>query len=179
LVSKAGSVENLKVQPGDVILTVTVVSEAARTTALDLSGSIKLVTNHPDAEEFEIPYSARLRPLIELRPAQIRLILEKGNPLARATFLRGEHNRGKAFDITKIKPSNPDLFMAVRRDAGGQQQVHQLQVMLVEELVPGTIKNRLIESLVISTDDELIPEISIPVLIEPRQPRAQVARPLP
>ena len=132
------------------------------------NGILKFKTDHPDAEFIDVPFSLRLRPVIEARPAQLRLILQDGNSSARTALFRIQHNLRHEFKITGVKPSNPDVFRVQLVDGDTKQKVHTLAVMLSDEVVPGSLDGRLLESLVVTTDDSKHQELLIPVLIEPR-----------
>jgi len=84
-VKKEMAIGNLKALPGDVLVEASV---APGTGAVSINGRLKFKTNHPDAEFIDVPFSLRLRPVIEARPAQIRLILQDGNSSARTALFR-------------------------------------------------------------------------------------------
>ena len=171
-VTEATTIGREKAVPGDVLMTATISPD---TVATSTNGTLKITTNHPDAKEIVVPFSVRLRSLIEARPAQLRLLLEEGNTAGRTTLFRISHNRNGKFKITGLEASNPEVFKAQMIDGESSQQVHSVAVMLVDELESGSINARTMETLVITTDDADQPELRIPVLIEPRQPR--MARP--
>jgi hypothetical protein len=157
-----------KAQPGDVLVIAALAPDVAPVSA---NGRFKLRTNHPEAESLDVIYSLRLRPVIEARPRQLRLLLQEGNSTNRTALFRIQHNRQGSFQLTAVEPSNPELFRAEMVDGAVKQQVHTVAVMLQDEVVPGSLDGRRMESIVLATDDEAQPEIVIPVLIEPREMR--------
>jgi hypothetical protein len=174
-VTEATTIGRQQAVPGDVLLTATVPSD---TVATATNGSLTITTDHPDANEIVVPFSVRLRSLIEARPAQLRLLLEEGNTAGRTTLFRIQHNRNRKFKVTGLEASNPEVFKAQLVDGEFDQQVHSVAVMLLDEVEPGSITARKMETLVISTSDDSQPELRIPVLIEPRKSRrARPARP--
>jgi len=174
-VEKATTIGRQQAKRGDVVLTV---SGAAGLPAVSSNGRFRFMTNHPDAPTVMVNYAIRLRPVIEVRPSQLRLVLQEGNAPARTMLMRIQHNRRGAFKITDIKTSKPDLFGAQLVGENVQQQVQSVAVRINEDVEPGEIPNRLLETLVIHTDDEVKPRIEVSVLIEPRAMR-RPAQPRP
>ncbi len=164
-VTREMTVKNQKAVPGDVVVEASV---AAGVTAVSTNGKVRIRTNHPDAEVIDVTFSLRLRPVIEARPAQVRLILQDGNSAARTALLRIQHNLRGEFKLTSLKPSNPTIFRAEIVDGESKKQVHTVAVMLQDDVTPGSLDGRLLESLVVITDDPERSELTIPVLIEPR-----------
>jgi hypothetical protein len=178
-VAEAGNVNQQEVRPGDVILTAAIGSITPRTAALNLNGVIKVRTTHPDANVVDVPYSIRIRPVIEARPGQLRLLVEEGNATGGTTLFRVQHNRNEKFEVTALTSSNPEIFTAKGVDGDEAQPVHTIAVMLVDGLNPGSFDSRIMASLIVKTDDKQQPEVSVPVIIEPRQARQKTSRPLP
>ena len=141
------------------------------------NGRFRLRTNHPEVPNIEIPFNIRVRPVIEVRPSQIRLVLEEGNSSGRTTLFRIQSNRTGVFRLTGFAPSSPELFRAERVGDDVAQQVHTVAVRLADGVEPGSIDGRRMETLVVSTDDAAGPEITVPVMIQSRPSRAP--RPLP
>jgi len=164
-VTQEMAIGKLKALPGDVLVEASV---APGTGAVSSNGVLKIKTDHPDAEFINVPFTLRLRPVIEARPAQLRLILQDGNSSARTTLCRIQHNLRQEFKITGVKPSNPEVFRVQQVDGDITQKVHTVAVMLQDDVAPGSLDGRLLESLVVTTDDSKHPELLIPVLIEPK-----------
>jgi len=150
---------------GDVLV---IASVAPDVETASTSGRFKIRTNHPDAEVVDVTYTLRLRPMIEVRPAQVRLLLQEGNSPARTMLFRVQHNKRGEFKLTGVKPSNPEIFRAKMVDGDVKQQVHTVAVMLQDEVIPGSLDKSMLETLVVSTDDATQPELTVSVLIEPR-----------
>jgi hypothetical protein len=151
--------------PGDVLLVASLAPGVADASA---SGSVRVKTNHPDSEVLDVAYTLRIRAAIEVRPNQIRLLLQEGNTPGRTMLARIQHNLRGEFKVTGLTPSNPGLFHAKIVDGDTSQQVHTVAVMLQDEVLPGALNNRVLESLVLDTDDATQPQLIIPVLIEPK-----------
>lgn len=161
--------------PGDLLL---VGSLAPGVKDVAANGRFRIKTNHPDAQALDVGFSLRVRPAIEVRPNQVRLLLQEGNTPGRTMLTRVQHNLRGQFKLTAATPSNPELFRAQVVDGDTKQQVHTVAIVLQDDVMPGDLDNRLLESLVLSTDDENQPEITIPVLIEPKALR-KPAKPRP
>jgi len=154
--------------PGDVLLVASLAPGVADASA---SGRVGVKTNHPDSELLDLSYTLRIRPAIEARPNQVRLILQEGNTPGRTMLARVQHNLRGEFKVTGLTPSNPGLFQAKIVDGDTKQQVHTVAVMLQDEVLPGSLNNRVLESLVLATDEPSQPQLIIPVLIEPKELR--------
>ena len=89
-----------------------------------------------------------------------------------------QHNLKGKFKVTGVTPSNPEMFRAQVVDGDTKQQFHTVAVMLQDDVLPGSVDRRLLESLVITTDDAVQPELRVPVLIEPKALR-KPGRPRP
>jgi hypothetical protein len=162
---KVGAVEG---RAGDVVVHATVDPDLPASSA---NGTVRVRTNHPDAPSIDIFYSLRMRPVIESRPARVVLVLERGNKGGRAALTRLQHNRGASFTVTGLRPSDPSLFRADLLGEPGSLSIHSVTVRLVDGVEPGAFTGRKVESLVISTDNEQVPELRLPVLVEARAPR--------
>ncbi len=157
-----------KTRAGDVVLSVTTKPGLKAESA---NGRFKVRTNHPDAEPVEIVYAIRLLPMIEARPANVRLLLQDGNASARTALMRVQHNRRGKFKLTGAIASNPEIFKAQLLDGESIQQVHSIAIMLLDDVQPGDLQGRLFETLTLTTDDPEHPEITVAVHIEPRELR--------
>jgi hypothetical protein len=168
-VTEAQRVDRVQALPGDVALRARV---AGGVTDANANGTIRVTTNHPKAATVDIVYSLRMRPVVEARPMQVRLVLEEGNSAGRTGLLRLQHNRGTGFSVTGLRPSDPSVFRSeVVGTEGAPSSVHTVSIRLADEVLPGAFIGRRMESLVVTTDDASSPEIHIPVMIEARAPR--------
>ncbi len=154
--------------PGDVLL---VASLAPGVADVSTNGKFRVRTNHPDSQVVDVVYTLRIRAAIEVRPDQIRLLLQEGNTAGRTMLARVQHNLRGEFKVTGVTPSNSGLFQATIVNGETRQQVHTVAVMLRDEVLPGSLANRVLESLVLTTDDANQPQLVIPVLIEPKELR--------
>lgn len=131
------------------------------------AGKLQLATDHPDAPEIQLPYTVRVRPLIETLPQTVRLWSSAPPPdPGRSAILTLRHNGGRSFEITGVEVSHPQLFSAVGnpRPAATQQTV---RVRLADE-ADGNRLGGGIEGLIrITTDDEQRPLVEVPVLLAP------------
>jgi hypothetical protein len=157
-----------KTAPGDILL---VASLAPGVTDVSTNGRFRIKTNHPEAEMLDLTYSIRMRPAIEARPNQVRLLLQEGNTPGRTMLARVQHNLREQFKVTGATPSNPELFRVQIVDGDTKQQVHTVAVVLQDDVLPGSLANRVLESVVLTTDDQTQPRVIIPVLIEPKELR--------
>jgi hypothetical protein len=138
-------------------------------------GYLELTTNNPMAPSLRIPYLARVRKIISVKPEGARLwIAGSGDFDGASTFLGLEHNRGKEFKITDVSVSEPELFTAeaVSQDAARR---HTLRVKLQPELTPESIAGTVQAWITIDTDVPESPVLKVPVLVAPT--RAGVRRP--
>lgn len=167
-VEKAMKVGRQQAKPGDVLLKI---AGAPGLVAVTSNGRFRFATNHPDAANVMVNYAIRLRPVIEVRPSQVRLLLQEGNDPARTMLMRIQHNRQGEFKITGVTSSKPELFGAQLVGEDVRQQVQTVAVRLEDEVQPGDVASRLLENLVVHTDDKVKPRIEVSVLIEPRTMR--------
>ncbi len=131
------------------------------------SGAVRIATDHPEAPSLEIPYTLRVRPLIEALPASVRLWANasEGDP-GRSTFLRLRHNGGRAFAIRAVEVSHPQHIVATAmpREESSEQTV---RVALPEGLDPTALRVSVRGWVRIGTTDEERPTVEVPVLIAP------------
>ena len=166
-----------EIVPGDVVLVAAVAADVAPST---VNGRVRVSTDHPAAAVVDIPFTFRVRPIIEARPEQLRLLLEDGNSAARATVFRLQHNRQTSFRVTGLEPSAPELFVAQLVGEGDRRPVHSIAVRLADGLEPDAVGGRRMESLELATDDPAQPLVAIPVIVEARRLAApRPPRPLP
>jgi len=138
------------------------------------TGTARVLTNHPDLPQFDVPYSLRVRPLIEARPATVRLWLSGGSAEGNTMLLALRGNAGHEFSVTAIEVSHPEIFFA---SAGTNEELmqHRIRVGLVKGLDRESVKSSIEGSIRIRTDSPVRPVIDIPVLVAPK--RAHTRRP--
>jgi len=131
------------------------------------SGTVRITTDHPEAPTLEIPYTVRVRPLIEALPASVRMwaSASPGDP-GRSTFLRLRHNGGRAFAIRAVEVSHPQHIVATAmpREESSEQTVRvALPEGLDEEALGASVQGWIR----ISTTDDERPTVEVPVLVAP------------
>lgn len=160
--------------PGDVWLELS----AAPVTAPGVySGTLRVATNHPDAPELELPYTVRVRPMLEAHPEAVRLwATAPSNDPGRSLLLSLHHNGGRAFSIAGVEVSHPELFAAVLipQQAEGTRQM--LRVRLADGLERDSLGAGVRGWIRITTDDGEHPAVEVPVLVAPS--RAASRRPV-
>jgi hypothetical protein len=131
------------------------------------SGTVRITTDHPEAPTLEIPYTLRVRPLIEALPASVRMWANAstGDP-GRSTFLRLRHNGGRAFAIRAVEVSHPQHIVATAmpREESSEQTV---RVTLQEGLDATALGAGVRGWVRIGTSDDDRPMVEVPVLISP------------
>lgn len=132
------------------------------------SGTVWITTNHPKMKEMQIPYSVRVRPVLEVRPSMVRLWLSDADDTPRTTMFRVVHNGGKPFSIAELKVADEDLIQVANMDDGKPSAYHNIKVDLhpsktVEDFsIPRQTK------LFVKTTDPTNPELEVPVSIQVR-----------
>jgi hypothetical protein len=160
-------------QPGEIW--VELVADAALP-AGRYSDVIRLATNHPDAPEISIPYSVRIRPLIEARPSAVKMWTAQSlEDPGRSAVVTLRHYGDRKFTITGVEVSHPALFTATAyaQTPSTQQTV---KTALVENLDAAALGARIEGSIRITTDDPDRPNFDIPVVVAPT--RTQSRRPI-
>jgi hypothetical protein len=121
--------DGVEAVPGDVWLEMALEDDAP---VGSWTGKLKLKTNHPIAATVDVPYAARVRPVIESRPRGARLWSSpSGTGEGVSAILALQNNAGAEFSITGVEVSHPDVFSAsvVSPEPGVRQ-------MLRVELIP-------------------------------------------
>ena len=157
---------------GDVWIEVAV---GPKTSVGSRTGTARVFTNHPDLPQLDVPYTLRVRPLIEVRPATVRLWLSGGSAEGNSTLLSLRGNAGHEFSVTGIEVSHPEIFFAT---AGTNEELmqHRIRVGLVKGLDRESVKSSIEGSIRIRTDSTVRPVVDIPVLVAPK--RALTRRPV-
>jgi hypothetical protein len=131
------------------------------------SGTVRVTTDHPEAPVLEIPYTLRVRPLIEALPASVRLSAKApaGDP-GRSTILRLRHNGGRAFAIRAVEVSHPQHIIAIVMSRGESSE-QTVKVALPEGLDATALGPGVQGWVRIGTSDEERPTVEVPVLVAP------------
>ena len=151
-------------KPGDVWLELAVDGALA---AGRYSDVVRLATNHPEAAQIEIPFTIRVRPLIEARPAVVRMWTgATAEDAGRSAIVTFSHYGDRKFLITGVEVSHPAIFSAAAygRDPSTQQSIRTglvegLDASALDAVVEGWIR--------VATDDPERPVLTVPVLVAP------------
>jgi len=162
----ASAAAPIPTEPGDVWLEM----EAEGTLAAGrYSDVVRLATNDPEAAEIQIPYTIRVRPLIDARPATVRLwTAPTADDRGRSAIVTLSHYGSRKFSITGLEVSNPEIFTAeaYSREPSTQQTI---RTSLVEGLDPSAL-DAVVEGWIrVTTNDPERPVIEVPVLVAPSQ----------
>jgi hypothetical protein len=142
-----------------------------------LTGMVRAATNHPDAPELLVPFSIRIRSLIEAHPAGVRMWLPMaGGRDGQSAIVTLKRNGNLEFTITAIEVSHPEIFTAAANSTAPAVR-QAVRVNLVDDLSRDTISAGVEGWIVVRTDDPEKPVVEIPVIVAPT--RALARRPLP
>jgi hypothetical protein len=133
------------------------------------SDVVRLATNHPEAAEIEIPYTIRVRPLIDARPVVVRLwTAPTTKDPGRSAIVTLTHYGDRKFSITGVEVSNPEIFTAAAY-SGEPSTQQSIRTGLVEGLDAATLGASMEGWIRVTTDDPERPVIEVPVLVAPTQ----------
>jgi hypothetical protein len=154
--------DDVEAEPGSVWLELVLPAGAPVGTR---TGRLRISTNHPTAAILEIPYVARVRPLIEPRPSSVRLWSSAdGGRGGLATFISLDRNKAGSFTVTEVRVSHPDVFSAAAvSDMPASRQT--LRVELTAGLDPEAIPGRIQGWIEIMTDDPVSSRFKVPVMV--------------
>jgi len=163
----------IKAAPGDVWIELATQEEPA---AGNMAGRLRLKTNDPEAPELSVPYMVRVRPLIEIRPAAVRMWLSpvRGTE-GRSAIVSLRHNGGGEFAITGVEVSHPEIFVAAANSTGSAAR-QVVRVGLTEGLGADSLAGSVEGWIAVATDDPTRPRVEIPVVVSPT--RALTRRPM-
>jgi len=134
------------------------------------SDVVRLATNHPEAAEIQIPYTIRVRPLIETRPVVVRMwTAPTTKDPGRSAIVTLTHYGDRKFSITGVEVSNPAIFTAAAY-SGEPSTQQSIRTGLVEGLEAATLGASMEGWIRVTTDDPERPVIEVPVLVAPTQP---------
>lgn len=141
------------------------------------SGEVVLATNVDEQPQLELPYSLRLRPLIDPVPQRVRLPAAAptgGHPHSATVTLT--HALGEEFAVTGIAVSHPELFTASRVGTRPRAATQTLRVDVIAAAA-GSDENAVVEGwCTVETDDPRRPSLTIPVVIGDQGPRRRPVR---
>jgi hypothetical protein len=163
-VEAEGTFGDQRAEPGDVWLQL---AAAAQQPVGVVSGTIRLQTNHPRMSELEVPYTLRVRPLMEVRPDVVRLWPETSlNMPGRFAIIGVSRVDGAEFSITAVESSLPEVFSAAAAPEPGSRY-QRVRVDLADELAKEDFMGSLDGRLTIRTDDPDKPVLTVPVIVAP------------
>jgi hypothetical protein len=134
-----------------------------------LTGTVRAATNHPDAPELVVPFSIRIRSLIEAYPTGVRMWLPlPGGRDGRSAIVTLKRNGNLEFTITAIEVSHPEIFTAAANSMAPAVR-QALRVNLVDDLSRDTFRASVEGWIVVRTDDPEKPKVEIPVIVSPKR----------
>ena len=141
-----------------------------------LTGTVRVATNHPDAPELVVPFSIRIRSLIEAHPAGVRMWLPTpGGRDGQSAIVTLKRSGKLEFRITAIEVSHPEVFTAAAHSTAPAFR-QAVRVGLVDDLSINTFRASIEGWIVVRTDDREKPMVEIPVIVSPN--RSLARRPL-
>ncbi len=169
-------VKGLAVKPGDLWLEARLSGEVVESR----TAKLWVHTNHPDLEDFEVPVTIRVRPLIEARPGSVSFLVPARGAPRRVNMFRLHHHGQKNFTVTSVEPADPSLVTALVATKGSATS-HTLHVTLDASVGVDGRATTHSTSLVVRTDDPDKPKLRIPVeiTVEERSEPLQSAPPMP
>jgi hypothetical protein len=171
----ASRTKKIEVAPGDVWIDLAVTSSAPPGTK---TGTLRFTTNDPDAPTMSWPYTVRVRPLIEARPAEVRLWLSEGGMHdGRSSIVNLSRTKKGEFAITGVEVSHPEVFNATPMSTAAASR-QAVRVRVAEGLDRNEMTGRIKGSIRIYTDDAELTVVEIPVVVASTRALA-VRRPLP
>jgi len=133
-----------------------------------LTGMVRVATNHPDVPELLVPFSIRIRSLIEAQPAVVRMWRPRaGGREGQSTIMTLKRNGNLEFTITAIEVSHPEIFTAAANSTAPAVR-QAVRVSLVDDLSRDTLRATVEGWIVVRTDDPEKPMVEIPVIVSPR-----------
>jgi hypothetical protein len=131
------------------------------------SDVVRVATNDPEAPEVQIPFTIRVRPLIEARPAVVRMwTAPTTRDPGRSSIVTLVHHGDRKFGVSSVAVSHPEVFTAAAYgdDIASQQSI---RIGLIEGLDSAALGASLEGWIRITTDDPERPLIEVPVLVAP------------
>ncbi|MGD9252756.1 MAG: DUF1573 domain-containing protein [Holophagae bacterium] len=177
MVEAKGSIGELRAEPGDVWLRL---ATAVNQPVGVVKGTIHLQTNHPRMSDLKVPYTVRVRPLMEVHPDVVRLWPATTLSMpGRYAIIGISRSDGRDFSITGVESSLPEVFSAAAApDPGSRYQ--RVRVDLDDGLAKEDFMGSLDGLLTIRTDDPDKPVVTVPVIVAPTKALSRRSpRPIP
>ncbi len=142
----------------------------------NMIGTLRLKTNDPEAPNFSLPYAVRVRPLIEVRPATVRMWLAPVTGTeGRSALVALRHNGGEEFAVTGVETSHPEIFVAAANSTGSAAR-QAIRINLIDGLDADGFAGSVEGWIEVTTDNPSRPVVEIPVVVSPT--RALARRPV-
>jgi hypothetical protein len=154
----------LEVLPGDVVLTARVRPDAS---PIRRNGTLQLRSNHPQMAVVTVPVTVRVRPTIEIRPTEVRLVGGTSRPGTGSTIVQIVHNRGREFRVSDVRSGHPDIVQAGSA-TGGARSVHNVWIRLTESAAGDATEFPLRADVVVTLDGVETRTVTIPVVVSMR-----------
>ena len=123
----------------------------------------------PRRRRSEIPYTIRVRPLIDARPVVVRMwTAPTTKDPGRSAIVTLTHYGDRKFSISGVEVSNPAIFTAAAY-SGEPSTQQSIRAGLVEGLEAATLGASMEGWIRVTTDDPERPVIEVPVLVAPTQ----------
>ncbi len=133
------------------------------------SDAVRIATNHPEAAEIEIPYSIRVRPLIDARPVVVRMwTAPTAENTGRSAIVTLIHYGDRKFSVADVEVSHPAIFTAAAysREPSTQQSIRAGLVEGLDAAAVGAVTEGWIR---VTMNDPERRTLEVPVLIAPTQ----------
>lgn len=133
------------------------------------SDAVRIATNHPEAAEIEIPYSIRVRPLIDARPVVVRMwTAPTAENTGRSAIVTLSHYGDRKFSVADVEVSHPAIFTAAAysREPSTQQSIRAGLVEGLDAAAVGAVTEGWIR---VTMNDPERRTLEVPVLIAPTQ----------
>jgi hypothetical protein len=139
----------------------------------NMTGTLRLKTNDPQAPDVSLPYTVRVRPLIEARPVAVRMWLSpvRGNE-GRAAMVTLRHNAREGFAITGVETSHPQIFVGAAISTGSAAR-QAIQISLIDGLDAEGFAESVEGRIEVTTDIPGRPPVEIPVIVSPTRALAR------
>jgi len=151
-------------KPGDVWLEMKTTASLA---AGRYSDTLSVATNDPEAPRLVIPFTIRVRPLIDARPAVVRMwMAPTPTDQGRSVVVNFHHSGGRTFRIMSVEVSHPEIFTA--EAYGNKASIQQsVRIGLIDGLDAAAVGAGVEGWTRITTDDAERPLIEVPVMVAP------------
>jgi hypothetical protein len=166
-VQAAMDIEGGRVEAGDVWVELEL---AVGQAVVRGSGRLTVRTNHPHADELQIPVRLWMKPLIDVRPNRVNLWVHRDQRQQRTITVRMTHSQQQGFELGDVEVSHPELFTATVTTQGSQVY-HVLRLELAEGIDLEAVQSAVSGSVRVPSSEPQKPIVEIPVMISVRGQR--------